>query len=274
MKKTIFIFYIFIQGTILSAQSETPVAESEMPDSLKQLPPIDTDRPDQTESSSTVPAKTLQIETGFAYETTEDNDYKMENWFMGTTLLRYGVWDHFEIRMGSYYQTTNIKEIESGRDSTQQGMGPLLLGFKVYIIEEKGLRPEISILADITLRHVGATDYRPVYSYPMAKIAASHTLSRKLSLGYNAGFAYNGDNADGFFVYSIVLGYSITPKFSAYGEFYGTFDHGDHPNQRMDGGFTYLVRNNLQLDISAGTGFDNTVDKNFISMGLSWRIPR
>ncbi len=270
-----FILFFAILGTInLQSQDILPPEGSENPDSLRQHHRIVTDRPDQTESSSTVPHKTLQIETGFIYENTQTTELLMENWFIGSTLLRYGLWERFELRLGSFYQLSRGEMKESLADSTEQGFGPVLTGFKVYVVKEKGLRPEISIIAEMTLRHIGSPTYRPTFSYPVAKISASHTLARKLSLGYNAGFAYNGENADGFFVYSAALSYAITPRLAFYGEAYGTFDHGNLPNHRVDGGFTYLVRNNLQLDISAGTGFDSNIDKHFISTGFSWRIPR
>lgn len=274
MKKLIILLLFFYHGFLLTGQTEFPAAGYENADSLRQARPIVTDRPTQTISSSTVPRGTFQIETGFIFETTKDIDYSMDNWYLGTTLLRYGVWNNFEIRLGSHYQITNYELSETGSDSTAQGFGPLMTGFKVFIVEEKGLRPEIAIVAEMTLRHIGSLSYRPTFSHPVAKVAATHTLARNLSLGYNAGFAYNGETADGFFVYSGMLGYGIGSSVSAFAEVYGTFDHGNHPNHRIDGGFTFLVRRNLQLDLSFGTGFDNHIDKSFVSTGLSWRIPR
>lgn len=266
---------ILLFGTLtLTAQNELPPAGIENMDSVARQSEIITDRPDVTESSSTVPHKTLQIESGIVYEKTNSQELHMENWFFGTTILRYGLWERFEIRAGSYYQLTQGEVRESSADTTEHGWGPVLVGFKVFVVKEKGLRPEISIIAEMTLRHIGSPTYRPTFSYPVAKLSASHTLTRDLSFGYNAGFAYNGENADGFFVYSAVLGYRITTRLSAFGEAFGTFDHGNLPNHRIDGGFTYLVRNNLQLDISAGMGFDKEVDKSFFSAGFSWRIPR
>jgi hypothetical protein len=233
-----------------------------------------TDRPDQTESSSTVPQKTLQIETGFVLENFSYDNIEFQNLGLGTTLLRYGVWDNFELRLGSYYQQSKVKSNDLDIDSTQSGMGPILAGFKVYVIEEKGIRPEISILADLTLNKVGKLDYRPTYTYSTIKISASHTLSDFFSLGYNLGFASDGENANGLFVYSLVLGMSITDKFGGFAEIYGTSAEGDDPHTRADAGFTYLLRPNLQLDISGGTGLDGEVNMYFVSTGITWRIPR
>ena len=268
--KNIFILIISLVLTnYLFAQEKTPSGSAS-----PSVPDLITDRPDQTESTVIVPKNSLQIETGFVFEKVKNENFEIDNWGIATTLLRYGVWDNFELRLGSYYQSTQAKNLESEADSTQSGFGPLVLGFKVYVVEEKGIRPEIAVLANMTLRHFGNLDYRPVYSFPTAILLFSHTLSDRFSIGYNTGFRYNGSNADGFFIYSFVTGYSITKKLSAFGEVYGNFDHGHRPNHKIDGGFTWLVKPNFQLDISGGTGFDDKIDKYFVSAGFTWRIPK
>jgi len=95
------------------------------------------------------------------------------------------------------------------------------------------------------------------------------------------GFAYNGEDADGFFIYSAVLGYSILPKLSIFVEPYGNFDSNDFPNHYVDGGLAYIIRPNMQFDISGGLSIgDNfnrnseSINKKFVSLGFSWRIPR
>ncbi len=237
-------------------------------------PDLITDRPDQTESSITVPKKTLQIETGFVFENFKNDQVEFQNLGLGTTLLRYGVWENFELRLGRYYQQSRVKSEYFNVDSIQSGMGPILAGFKVYVVEEKGFRPEISILADLTLNKVGKLDYRPTYTYSTIKISASHTLSNFFSLGYNLGFASDGENANGLFVYSLVVGISITDRFGGFAEIYGTSAEGNRPNTRADAGFTYLIRENLQVDVSGGMGLGSDVDFYFISCGITWRIPR
>lgn len=275
MKKITIIFILvslFCNSSILAQNDTIPEKQKKKRD----LPSIVTDRPDATESSSTVPMGTLQIESGFIFESERDHDTTYNNWGIGTTLLRYGVWDNFELRLGSYYQISEAKYGLPSVDSiaNDDGLGPIVAGFKVYVINEKGIRPEISILADITLRHVGSPDLTPTFSYPTAKIAVSHTLAEWASLGYNVGFAYDGEKADGFFVYSVVMGFSLAEKWGMFVEGFGHFDHGNYPNHILDGGFTYLLRNNLQLDISGGYGLTSVVNAYYISTGFSWRIPR
>ena len=274
MKKIYLIALSLFSFILLSAQNDSIGVQNNQEEKSDLKAALITDRPDATESSFIVPARSLQIETGVIFENTKTNSYSIDDWYLGTTLLRYGVWDNFELRLGSYYQRTRGSFNETLTDTTENGLGPISAGFKVHVVEEKGWRPQIAVMADITLRHIGSVSYRPIFSYPTAKLLLSHTLTDKLSLGYNLGFAYNGYNADGFFVYSVTLAYSLFKNIGIYGEAFGNFDHGNLPNHRIDGGFTWLLKNNLQLDISAGTGFDHNVDKYFISSGFSWRIPK
>ncbi|MBK5192795.1 MAG: hypothetical protein JJE07_06200 [Flavobacteriaceae bacterium] len=49
-----------------------------------------TDRPDQTESPSLVSKGSIQVETGFFYENSENQNVKEKSYVYNTSLLRYG----------------------------------------------------------------------------------------------------------------------------------------------------------------------------------------
>ena len=57
-------------------------------------------------------------------------------------------------------------------------------------------------------------------------------------------------------------------------ELYGYFSEGYEPNHFIDGGLTYRILNNLQVDLSAGTQYSDDVSDFFIGGGLSVRLPR
>lgn len=276
MRKIFILLLILPFSVVLYGQLSADSTEIALKEDLTVFPVIITDRPTASVSSFTLPSKTFQIETGFIYENTKEVDVQYESWYVATTLLRYGIWDNFEVRLESLYQhnSYDFSDPELNSDSTVSGLGPVSLGFKVHVIDEKGIRPQIAIMGQGTLRHIGSDSFHPTYSYPTAKLSATHTLLPGFFLTYNAGFGYNGENADGFFLYSGLLAYSLNTRFSVFGEVYGTFDNGNLPNHRIDGGFVFLARNNLQFDLTAGMGFDEDVDKYFINTGVSWRIPK
>lgn len=262
MKKLIFTLIIFTISLLpLLAQHDS-------------IPGMVTDRPTASISPNLVGKGFFQIETGVIYLNRKDNSSTLKNLSLATTLLRYGILPNLELRLESSYESTKIHYNEINSDSSYSGMGPLAASFKVFVCEEKGIRPQLAIIGAVVLRHLGHDSYKPTFSYPIGKLAASHTLSKRWSLGYNIGFAYDGETADGFFVYSLFTGYAITSKLWTFVELYGNFDNGNFPNHKLDGGFTYLLRNNLQIDLTGGYGLDTDVNRFFINGGISWRIPR
>lgn len=262
MKKSLLFLLLFmVNGCWLFSQNDT-------------IHYLKSDRPLQSETPYLVPKGNFQIETGVMYVDRDDQQQHLERIRLGTTNLRYGVFANFEVRLSDSFEWVHVQDIEDSKDSTESGIGPLTAGFKVFVSREKNWLPEMAILGTITFRHLGDEDFRPTFSYPTGKLLCTHTISESFKLGYNIGFAYSGENADGFFLYSIFPTYSITTKLSAFAEIYGNFDHGDTPNNRGDAGFSYLIRKNLQVDLSAGMAFDKDIDRIFASAGLSWRIPR
>lgn len=261
MKKFTIAFLLFSSVLLAFSQNDS-------------IPELVTDRPDATESSSTVPLGSLQIESGFIFTNTKSQEVQSDEYNLGSTLVRYGLLENFELRVGTYYGklTEHYESIDV--DSTFSGLGAVSGGFKVFICEEDGWIPEFSAMTEVTLRHIGHRKMHPTYSYFVTRLTASHTLSKKFSSGYNFGFGLDGEDPDGFFIYSAVIGYSITPSIGAFVEVFGEFDNADFPHSVLDGGLTFLIRHNLQLDVSAGISLSSQSDIYFLNTGFSWRIPR
>jgi len=235
---------------------------------------IISDRPTQTESPFLVPKGYFQMETGFGFVDRGDKEKDLTRYQLASTLLRYGLFKQFELRVSGGLEWVNVHVKETNIDSAYGGFDPVSAGFKVFVVEEKGWRPQMAVIGNITLRHIGNEYLRPTFSYPLGKIICKHSLTKKLSLGYYVGFTWNGEKADGFFIYSSHLGYSIIPQLWAFAEVYGTFDNGDLPNHRGRAGLSYRIRHNLQADLSTGLAFSKNVDRFTVTAGLSWRIPR
>jgi len=101
------------------------------------------------------------------------------------------------------------------------------------------------------------------------KLSISHALGQRVGLGYNVGYNYFGINK-GIFTYSLALGVGITDKLSIYIEPYGNVILSGKYLSNFDTGLTYLLKDNLQLDISYGFGMNYTM--NYIALGVSWNL--
>jgi hypothetical protein len=231
-----------------------------------------TDRPDATESSTAMPKGFLQIETGAFYESFEENNIKTEDFTYNTMLMRYGLLDNLELRLG--YNYTNSKTRFNGTEiESVTSFSPLLIGFKTSINEEKGIMPEIGFLGHLYLPFSVNKEIRPKNTGVDFRFAFSHTLSEKSSLSYNLGAAWENDNAQAAYLYSVSYGYSFNNKIGAYIEFYGELPENNKANHLWDTGLTYLISNNFQLDATIGSSLTKGQDI-LISAGFSFRIPK
>jgi hypothetical protein len=237
-------------------------------------PELITDRPDQTESSSVVPAKTLQIESGFVTGFNETDRFKNREYAYNGTLLRYGLLDNAEFRVGLEYLGEKTTGKPGDSLTTTHGFGPLYTGFKLQITREDGLLPEIAFLAGLGLPFTADRDFKPAHSYADMRFSVSHTLSRLFSLGYNLGVEWDGESAVPSYFYSAVLGTGISPRLGFFVEIFGLLPEAGNSSHTLDGGFTFLLTPLLQLDISGGLGLNETASDNFVSCGFSYRLPR
>lgn len=240
----------------------------------EKIPDLVTDRPDQTESSTTVPLKYFQLETGFFMEINDRGLFREEAFAYNTSLLRYGLLENLELRLGIEYLGERTKTHISDSSYSISGFSPLYTGFKLKIEEENGWKPEIAFLGGLVLPFTAGNDFRPEYTAANIRFSFSHTLSDRISLGYNLGAEWDGDSAIPGYFYSLALGVGLTERLGAFGESYGLIKENGYKEHMLDAGFTYLLSQNFQLDISGGIGLNENATDYFISFGFSYRIPK
>ena len=250
MNKYLLVISIFIVG------SNTLFSQS--------LPSIQTDRPDQTESPFIIPANHFQMEAGFSSQKESED---VNSYLYPSTLIRYGVNANFELRLITEYAQLNID------DETYSGITPVTLGMKVKLAEEKGIIPTTSFIGHISLPKVASGDFKLDYYSPLFRITMQNTLTDKLSLSYNVGARWTGFSAEPIFLYTLSLGYSITDKIGCYLEIFGFAPQKSKSNHMIDAGFTYLVKNNFQLDISGGYQLTENSPDYYYAAGFSFRLP-
>lgn len=234
-------------------------------------PELITDRPDQTESSAVVAPGYVQIETGFVYSREAGDSGALE---YPTTLLRVGVVDRLEARIGV---PGFVSEFE-GNNAT--GLGDAELGLKLRLIHENGPRPEIALLASTSVP-IGHDAFSSDRFDPAFRFAFSHTLTERFSLGYNAGAAWetaptpSGKTTTTALQYTIAGGIGITEKLGAFVELFGDIGLSapGGPAHSLDGGLTYLIRPDIQFDVSAGFGLTEEAPDYFLGAGISVRLP-
>ncbi len=226
------------------------------------IDPIQTDRPDQTETPFTVPKKHFQMETGFSFEQTDKNT---KTFTQPSILFKYGINDHFEA--GVITELTTIKSNQS-----ISGLSPVTVRFKEKISDEKGFLPTTSFIGYLTIPFLASKDFKATYFAPAFRFTMQHTLSKKVSLGYNFGAEWDGKSAEPIFIYTLSAGYSLSNKVGAFTEVYGFAPQQSKADHRFDCGFNYLLRQNVLFDISGGVGLTENAPDYFIALGFSFRL--
>jgi len=232
-----------------------------------------TDRPDQTESPSLVSKGSIQVETGFFYENSENQNITEKSYGYNTSLLRYGLLDNLEVRLGVDFleSKTELNNHEFGNPDA--GFSPLLVGVKVGIAKEKGLLPEIGLLGHLYLPFSVSKEVRPETTGVDLRFSFNHTLTENSGIAYNLGAAWGEDSPEASYLYSFVYGYNLNEKFGLYLEVYGDLPEDDRSEHFWDAGITYKLKKNMQLDALIGTGIDNT-QKLMLGGGISLRLPK
>ena len=238
--------------------------------------PLESDRPDFTESSSTVGDKVLQIESGYTYTHAIAGAPAVDEHDLPELLVRYGVAERLELRLeweGWLFDHSSDRTAAGSQDVN--GSSDTEFGFKYALTKQQKWRPQAAVLVGVTAP-VGApafssrqVDARIAYLY-------SWELTKKLSLACSTGNLWTGETDDRFsYLYqSASLDYELTERLHCFNEFYAWFRRDSLDNRTQsyyNGGLTFLVTKNFQVDWRAGWGLNDASDRFFTGCGLTIR---
>lgn len=247
--------------------------------------PLVTDRPDETESTGVVASGFIQLEVGWTVTEASDEIAASRTHTLPEGLVRIGVFPRLEARVGLPVWSSVETEIDQS-EQRSDGFGDASLGLKLRLAEGGGAAPALALLAGATLP-TGEEGFSSERVDPSFRLSFSSDFSDRLAVGWNVGLerateAVPGP-ADGLvrdtrteLVYTLAAGLALTERLGAFLEGFGTAGlEASRPAwHAADGGFTFLVADNLQLDVRAGAGLDEDSDDWFLGVGASTRWPR
>jgi hypothetical protein len=247
--------------------------------------PLATDRPDFTEASSVVGLGIVQLETGYTYIYNDDSsDGSIAHTHGAPEMLwRIGIHEDVEFRLVWNYVWE--RSIDAGAVSTPQGAEDLTVGFKFALCEQDGFVPETALVTHLVLP-TGAREFRSIDPNVEFNLLYGWDLPRDFTLAGSTGVGTGDDHVpltplllteDRFVGYhqSVTVGIPITDVWRMYLEYFGLFSTGaasNFPQNYVDGGMTYLLNNNVQLDVRAGKGLNSHADDFFGGVGISLRM--
>ncbi|MDG1897197.1 MAG: transporter [Fuerstiella sp.] len=231
--------------------------------------PLVTDRPDFTEASSTVGKGVAQLEIGYTF--TREDDATHSHSFP-ESLLRYGIMqDWLELRVA---WTDNLQET-NGRQVS--GTDDLYLGFKIGLTPQQGILPEMALIPQMTIP-TGAARFTASDAMPGANWIYGWEINDFVSTAGSTQFNRSVDDGSGEnyteWAQSWTVAYSLCDQIGAYTEWFALIPHSADTamtEHYVNGGFTYLLTNDIQWDVRIGTGLNAAADDYFIGTGLSLR---
>lgn len=228
---------------------------------------FNSDRPGAGDGVATVELRYFQVEAGLDFS--KSNSGKINEFSTNSLpilLLRYGLTDKAELRLSESFVINDLPNMTG--DNKTSGLTNLVLGGKFRICERPEWGTKASILAEIFIP-TGSKDVAGDELGLSIRLLHSWDFSEGWNLSSNIG-TYWFEEQDLSFLYNFAIGYAISNKLGAYVGPYGNYFEMNDFSVSFEGGFSYLLKPDLQVDISAGTGI--TDDHLFIGLGFSWLI--
>ena len=217
------------------------------------------DRPGASTGPSVVNRGVFQWEQGMQY----DGDGYEGSYTFSNTLLRYGLFDGVEVRLGGDAFLTDGDIYFSG----------LTFGTKIGLYEGQNAVPAISLMANLAIPGTASVDCDVDHLAPSLYLLFENALSDNPSLGYNVGVEWNGYTAKPSAFVALCLGASLTDRLGCFVESYNYFNELGNA-YCMDFGLNWQVSRKVQLDIAANMDLTNPAQCWAISCGVAWQINR
>ncbi len=245
--------------------------------------PLVSDRPDFTESAVAVPYGRIQLEGGYTFTYDSGDGIRTQDHTYPELLLRVGLVEDFELRLGwvgwSHTEESFRTETRAGRSvrvtDSDDGGNDMSAGFKFHLLDQDGLFPDFGVITELSLP-TGASGQTSGDVDPVAKLLWAYDLTDDLSVAGNVNFAVPTSDNGRYFetAASLSFSYAITDRVGSYVEYFGFYpsDRNQADTHFLNGGFTFLITNNLQFDVRAGMGLNDEADDFFTGAGFAIRF--
>ena len=245
--------------------------------------PLVTDRPDFTESTDAVPRGHLQLESGYTFTYDREEQDRVHDHTAPELLLRISPLDNFELRLGwagyswtqSQFEGRTRADRRVTREEWEQGANDLSLGFKVKLVEQQGWRPHFGVIGQISVPS-GSPSLSSGDVDPEVKLLWAYDLGERVALSGNVNLAVPTEDSHRFVqtAASLSLGVSLTEWLGTYVEYFGFYPnaHSTDAAHYLNGGFTFPIHRDFQIDLRAGAGLNEEADDFFTGVGFAWRL--
>ena len=221
------------------------------------------DRPGASTGPATVGHKVFQLEQGVQY----DGDGGSGIFTFSNTLLRYGLFDGMELRLGG----DGFIYKPDGDAKFKPAFSGLSLGTKIKCYEGNGAIPAVSVLADFAIPNTASEGFDAEHLAPSLYLLFENPITDWMSIGYNVGAEWDGSQPSPTTFLALCLGFSATERLGCFVESYNYF-HKLGNIYAIDFGLNYMVGKRVQLDLAANLDLNHPGQAWAVSFGVAWQI--
>ncbi len=227
---------------------------------------IRSSRPGQAVVPNSLGKSLIQVQSGINFGESKFNSNIINSVFEQANTLRFGLTKNFELRSTFKLRSEKLR-ISNAESEQLGGLSFWDIGFRYNITASDSYKPSFGIQSELSLDWV-SQDFRTGGLVSNTLFIYGQKLSETFYLTTNLGSSWILDGSLEF-IYAINLGFPITEKINGFIEGYGQLRNF---TLRWDAGFTYLINNDFQLDLSGGYGNNGLLKDWFLDTGISWRF--
>ena len=226
--------------------------------------PVAPNRPGFTNGSATVAPGDALAENGIALSRALASQGGQDTLDFPETNLRLGVTPSVEADIG----LPDYFNIHGG----DKGFGDGSLGVKYKFYQSGNGNTKASVAPSLSLpTH---TLFSSGHVDPTLLLGIQTASGKRWSLASNLVLSNPTQSGRRIFTSAVSgsVAYTLTPALSAYVDAYDIVPREGPPASAADGGFTYLVNDNLQLDAEMYVGLGGTAPVRVLAAGISFRL--
>lgn len=232
---------------------------------------ISTDRPSQSDNSFVLETGFIQVENAINFNFSQSSTYTNYSFSLPATTIRYGLNPKAELRLGAEYsQYLSIDNNPSTYNIHSYSFQHLQLGTKIQLLKRVAWISHILIPIDPSnterfgqLHKVSAT--LPVT--PKTSIISNIVYRRTKTI------IFNELRPQTSYLATLNVSSQISPKLMIFSEPYVLIFNNEYNSLNFNAGFAYVLHENHQIDLSAGTSVHTTnTPQSFFAVGYSFRF--
>jgi hypothetical protein len=232
-------------------------------------PPFSSDRFYQLPSPELMPRGQFQIESGFLFEKDRPGDAYLNSVNHNTSLIRYGLSEEIEVRLGAGFILQQTENGEVLQESN--GIVNMLVSSKIFVTREAGIIPQSAVLLDLYIP-VRARDNDSDNLKPDVIYVTTNQPVHWLRILSNIGMRFF-DQDTHVFHYGVGAGFYVIPKIAVFIQPFGKIPVAQRAAHSISFGMMYRILTDLQLDTSYGLGLNDQANDQFFNIGVCLRFP-